>query len=142
MRSISLLLLGAMLASCTTAAADQQQQRSAKSQAHYEQLIAGKVAGAPMNCLPSYLRADDMTVIDDNTIVFGRGALTGPVYVAHMRGPCTGLGGASHNALVTRQVGAGGLCSGDIATVQDLMAHITVGSCTFGEFVPYTRPGA
>ena len=66
----------------------------------------------------------------------------GPVYVAHMRSPCSGLGGAGPNALVTRQVGASGLCSGDIATVQDTMAHITVGSCSFGEFVPYTRPGA
>jgi hypothetical protein len=141
MRSISLLLLGAMLASCTTAVADQQQ-RTPRKQARFDQIIAGKVAGAPLNCLPSYLNANDMTVIDDSTIVFSRGASSGPVYVAHMRGPCTGLGGAGANALVTRQVGASGLCSGDIATVQDLMAHITVGSCTFGEFIPYTRPGA
>ena len=139
MRSIPLLLLGATLVSCTTAppAPD----RSAKSQARYEQLIAGKVAGAPMNCLPSYLSANDMTVIDDSTIIFGRGALSGPVYVAHMRSPCSGLRGPGPNALVTRQVGASGLCSGDIATVQDTMAHITVGSCSFGDFVPYTRPG-
>lgn len=140
MRGIPLLLLGATLASCTTAPADPQ--RSAKNQARYEQLLAGKVAGPPMNCLPNYLNSSDMTVIDDNTIVFSRGGTSGPVYVAHMRGPCTGLGGPGPNALVTRQVGASGLCSGDIATVQDTMAHITVGSCSFGEFVPYTRPGA
>jgi|SRR5690242_4447005 len=141
MRSISLLLLGAVLASCTTAAADQQQ-RTPRKQARFDQIIAGKVAGRPINCLPSYLSANDMTVIDDSTIVFSRGSTSGPVYVAHMRSPCSGLGGAGPNALVTRQVGASGLCSGDIATVQDTMAHITVGSCSFGEFIPYTRPGA
>lgn len=140
MRAIPLLLLGATLVSCTTApAADTQ--RSAKNQARFEQLIAGKVAGPPMNCLPSYLNANDMTVLDDSTIAFSRGPSSGPVYVAHMRGPCTGLSGPGPNALVTRQVGASGLCSGDIATVQDTMARITVGSCSFGEFIPYTRPG-
>ena len=141
MRSIPLLLLGATLVSCTAApAADTQ--RSAKNQARYQELIAGKVAGAPMNCLPYYLKANDMTVIDDNTVAFSRGPGSSPVYIAHMRGPCTGLVGPGPYALVTRQVGASGFCSGDIATVQDTMAHITVGSCSFGEFVPYTRPGA
>lgn len=140
MRGTPLLLLGVALASCTTAPADPQ--RSAKNQVRYEQLIAGKVAGAPMNCLPSYLSANDTIVLDDSTIVFSRGPASGPIYIAHMRGSCSGLGGPGPNALVTRQVGASGLCSGDIATVQDTMAHITVGSCSFGEFVPYMRPGA
>lgn len=139
MRGTSLLLLGAALASCTTAPPEPE--RSAKHQARYEQLIAGKVARPPINCLPHF-DASDMTVIDDNTVVFGRGISSAPVYVAHMRGPCTGLGGPGPNALVTRQVGSSSLCSGDIAQVVDIMAHITVGSCTFGEFVPYVRPGA
>ena len=140
MRCIPLFLLGATLVSCTTAPPDPT--RSAKAESRYQQLISGKVAGAPMNCLPTYLSANDMTVIDDSTIVFGRGSSSGPVYVAHMRSPCTGLRGPGPNALVTRQVGASGLCSGDIATVQDTMAHITVGSCSFGDFIPYARAGA
>lgn len=140
MRSIPLLLLGATLVSCTTAPPDPT--RSAKNEQRYQQMIAGKVAGPPMNCLPNYLGAGDTTFIDENTILFSRGSTAGTVYVAHMRGPCTGVGGAGPHALVTRQVGSSGLCSGDIATVEDTMAHITVGSCTFGEFIPYSRPGA
>ena len=31
------------------------------------------------------------------------------------------------------------MCSGDIATVADLRTGMTVGSCTLGDFVPYTR---
>jgi hypothetical protein len=139
MRGIAFLLLGATLASCTTAPPDPT--RSAKMAARYQELIAGKVAQAPVNCIPHY-NASDMTAIDDNTIVFGHGTLSGPVYVAHMRGPCTGLAGPGPNALVTRQVGSNQLCSGDIAQVVDTMAHITVGSCSFGDFTPFIRPGA
>lgn len=138
MRGISLLLLGAMVASCTTA--PPQPTRSAKNQQRYEQLIAGKVAQPPVNCLPHY-NASDMVVIDDSTIVFGHSVGTGTVYVAHMRGPCSGLAGPGPNALITRQTGTANLCQGDIAQVQDTMAHITVGSCSFGEFVPYVKPG-
>jgi hypothetical protein len=139
MRGIPALLLGAMLVSCTTAPPEPS--RSAKMEQRYQQLIAGKVAQAPLSCIPHY-DASDMTVIDDDTVVFGHGTLTGPVYVAHMRGPCSGLSGPGPNALVTRQVGGSQLCSGEIATVVDTMAHMTVGSCTFGEFTPYVRPGA
>jgi hypothetical protein len=78
-----------------------------------------------------------MVVIDENTIAFRSG---GRIYVAHMQGPCSGLGG-SGRALVTRNTGGLGLCSGDIAQVVDTSARITVGSCAFGEFVPYVRPG-
>jgi hypothetical protein len=82
-----------------------------------------------------------MAVIDDSTVVFGRSLGSGPVYVAHMQGACGGLSGAGPHALVTRQVGTNQFCQGDIAEVVDTMAHITVGSCSFGEFVPYTRAG-
>lgn len=140
MRGITLLLLGATVASCTTQPPEPS--RSARGQQRFEQLIAGKVAGPPLNCLPSFLKADEMSVIDDSTIAYSRGGRTAPVYVAHMRSPCTGLSGAGSYALVTRQPDAGGLCSGDIAQVTDTMAHVTVGSCSFGEFVPYTRLGA
>jgi len=131
---ILLLSLAAATASCTTAPAPPSQ--TAQSRAHLEQLIAGKVAGQPLNCLPHY-NADDMIVIDENTIAFrvsGR-----RVYVAHMNGPCANLG-SSYTALVTNTTGSPGLCSGDIARVVDTANRITVGSCTFNEFTPYETP--
>jgi hypothetical protein len=135
MRGISLLLLGATLASCTTA--PPAPTRSAKAEKQYQQLLSGKVARAPVSCLPSY-HANDMVVIDDSTIAFKEGS--GRVYVAHMEGGCSNLGGPY--ALVTRQVGSSGLCRGDIADVVDTMNHFTVGSCSFGDFTPYVKPGA
>ena len=70
MRSISLLLIGAALAGCSTTAqppADADRRKPGAVAA----LLAGKVAGPPVSCLPSY-RANDMTVIDEDTVTFRR----------------------------------------------------------------------
>lgn len=136
MRGISLLLIGPALASCATA--PPQPTRSARAQQQYDRLLAGKVAGAPISCLAPY-RSGDMVTIDDNTIAFKDGSSR--VYINHMRGGCSNLSGSSY-ALVTRSFGGSGLCRGDIAEVVDTLNHMTVGSCVFGDFVPYTRAGA
>jgi hypothetical protein len=57
-----------------------------------------------------------------------------------MRGPCRGLAD-SQNVLVTHESLGSGPCTGDIATVLDSGARMPVGSCTWGEFIPYVRPG-
>jgi hypothetical protein len=136
MRRISLLLIGGALVACTTTAAEQPI-RSVKAQKQYDQLLAGKVAGAPTSCLPSY-NQNDMVVIDERTVAFRQGASR--VYVNHMQGGCTNLGGPY--ALVTRTFGSAQLCRGDIGQVVDLTNHFTVGSCVFGDFVPYSKPRA
>lgn len=136
MRSIPLLLIGAAVVGCTTTAAEQPI-RSAAKQQQYEQLLAGKVAGPPVSCLPTF-RQDDMVVIDDRTVAFRQGSAH--TYVNHMQGGCSNLGGGY--ALVTRSFGGGQLCRGDIAQVVDLTNRMTVGSCVFGDFIPYSRPRA
>lgn len=134
MRRISLLLIGGALVACTTTAAGPPV-RSVKAQKEYDQLLAGKVAGAPVSCLPSY-NQNDMVVIDERTVAFRQGS--GRVWVNHMQGGCSNLGGSY--ALVTRTFGSAQLCRGDIGQVVDLTNHFTVGSCVFGDFVPYTKP--
>ena len=135
MRMISVVLVGAVLASCSDV--QPPPVRSAQAEARYTALLAGKVAQAPMMCLPSY-QSNDMIRIDDDTIVFRDGSRR--VYVNHMRGPCSGLASES-NVLVTREYTSPGPCSGDIARVVDYMSHMTVGSCAWGEFGPYVAPG-
>jgi hypothetical protein len=136
MRAISVLLAGAVLASCTTGP-PQPPMRTAEKQAEYQQLLLGKVPLAPTSCLPHY-RSGDMRVIDEETIAFRDG--TNRTYIAHMQGGCTGLG-SGHYALVTHQFGTADLCRGDIAQVVDTLNRFTIGSCVFGDFVPYVRPG-
>lgn len=137
MRIISLVIAGAVLASCTTGP-PAPTYRAAEKQREFQMLLAGKTPQAPISCLPHY-RSGDMRVIDDETIAFRDGSKR--TYVAHMAGGCNGLG-SGHYALVTRQVGSADLCRGDIGQVVDTLNGMTVGSCVFGDFVPYVAPGA
>jgi hypothetical protein len=136
MRLISVLIAGSVLASCSTA--PPQPSRTAQGQRELQQLLVGKVAQRPISCLPHY-RSGDMRVIDDDTIAFRDGSSR--TYVAHMQGGCTNLSRGGY-ALVTKQFGSAELCRGDIGRVVDTLNGFTIGSCVFGDFVPYVRPGA
>ncbi len=130
MRAIPLLLITAAVAGC--ASAPPAPTRTAENQAKFQKLTAGKVPGSPITCLPAY-RTNDMVPIDDSTVVFKQGSR---VYVNHLLGECHGLDSGFYT-LVTRSGGAG-LCRGDISTVTDVRSGTSVGSCAFGDFVPYT----
>jgi hypothetical protein len=108
--------------------------RSAAGEQHLQKLLAGKTAGAPTSCLPNY-RSSDMVVIDNNTVVFRDGGRR--VWRSEMRGGCNQLG-SSFYTIVTRSFGGRGPCGGDIAEIADLTSGVTVGSCVWGDFVPYT----
>jgi hypothetical protein len=133
MRSLSLVLIAATLASCTTAP-PQPLQRSERAQAELHTLLAGRVAGTPQSCLP-YARPENMIVVDDNTVFYRTGSR---LYRQDFNGgQCNNLG-SGHYALVTRQY-SGSLCRGDIAQVLDVSNGIQVGSCVMGDFVPYSK---
>ena len=106
-------------------------QRSAEAQANYDRLLAGKSPGPAESCLPLQ-RTNDMTVIDDETILYRVGRTT---YVNQPLGGCNSIGRGGY-ALVTRPSGSQ-LCRGDIATVVDVSTGTTVGGCSMGDFVPY-----
>lgn len=135
MRSLLLIAL-AGLAGCSTAA--DQARYDAKSEAKLQQLLAGKVAGKPQDCLP-LLRSHDMIRIDDDTLLFRDGARR--IYRSELNGSCNGLGSPNY-ALVTGAMGGsnGRLCRGDIARTVDVGSGTLVGSCVIGDFVPYTSP--
>jgi hypothetical protein len=129
MRAIPLLLAAAVLTGCMTQPPPAT--RSAEAEAEFLKLTAGKVAGPPISCLPSYQR-NDMVTIDDGTVAFRNGRT---VYVNKLLGECSGLASGFYT-LVTRTSGTG-LCRGDIARVEDIRTGIMVGSCGIGDFVPY-----
>jgi hypothetical protein len=132
MSRVSLVLAGAALAALTSCTTAPPEPSGARADARLQQLLAGKVAGPPVDCLPSF-NTSNMTVIDESTIAYRRSPTE--VYVTHMNGPCTDLGNPSF-ALLTRQF-ATNTCSGDIAQVIDTSTHMSVGSCVFGKFTPY-----
>ncbi|MFL6753233.1 MAG: hypothetical protein ACJ8D5_09265 [Sphingomicrobium sp.] len=121
--------------SCTPASPAETAAVQARQQAQFATLTAGKVPGAPINCLATY-RANDMVVVNDNTVAFKQGRR---LYVNNMQGSCYGLERGT-TALVTRTPSTQ-LCRGDIATLVDTSTRTSVGSCVFGDFVPYTPTG-
>src|SRR5689334_21648848 len=136
MRVMSLAIASGLLASCTTA--PQQATRAPDKDKELAMLLNGKVPLKPISCLPHY-QSGDMRVIYEDTVAFLDGARR--TFVAHMNGGCSNLG-SSGSALVTHQSGTADLCRGDIARVVDTLNGFTVGSCSFGDFTPYVRPGA
>jgi hypothetical protein len=133
--SLTVLASAGVLASCATT--DRLVQRSAKAAAELASYLDGRVPGQPQQCLPNY-RSQDMVVIDENTLLFRDGS--NRVWRTELRGPCNGLGRPG-TALLTKQFGGSGLCSGEIAQVIDTSQGFAVGSCAIGDFVPYTGPG-
>jgi len=129
MRAIPLLITAAVLAGCATQPPSPTQ--IAEARAEFQKLTAGKVAGQPISCLPSY-RRNEMVPIDDRTIAFKEGRT---VYVNNLIGECSGLK-SGFNTLVTTSSGPG-MCRGDIARVADVRSGMTFGSCAIGDFVPY-----
>lgn len=132
MRILTIAAVAALCA-CQTAATEPEQ-RSARAQKTYDGMLAGKVAGQPVRCLPTF-RSNDLVAIDESTILFRDGRT---VYVNQPLGSCYGLG-RFNNTLVTKTLG-GNLCRGDLARVVDLTTGVNAGSCALGDFVPY-RPG-
>jgi hypothetical protein len=137
MRIAATLVLGlsgvALLASCSTTPA--QMSRTPEAQQELDKALAGRVPGAPLNCIPNY-RSTDMQVIDEWTILFKDGRT---VYVQNPRGGCPGIDSFG-NVLVTRLHGTTQLCSGDINHLFDPVSGIGGGACVFSQFVPYTKP--
>lgn len=135
MRNLCLFFVSAAaLAGCAT---QPPQPRTVHAEQRLQTMLAGKVAGAPRSCLPSH-HSSDMVVVDARTVLFRDGGRR--VWRTEMRGGCALLD-SSHYTLVTRSFGGQGLCGGDIAYLADSSTGMIMGSCSWGDFVPYTRPG-
>lgn len=136
MMTIKTPLFGALcvaaLASSSSAISHSEQSPAAS--AKLAKSLAGRTAGPAVRCVPNF-RNDEMKVIDDGTILFGKGKT---VYLQKPAGGCPSLriGGYS---LVARQFASNRMCQGDINEVVDVRNGVTVGSCVFEPFIPYTK---
>ena len=130
--SLSVLTMAMSLAACATS--PEPAERSPDAQRELARYLDGRVAGQPQSCLSTF-RTQDMVVVDERTILYRDGS--NRVWRNEMNGPCSGLGRPG-TAIVTRQFGGSGPCRGEIAQIVDTSAGFTVGSCSFGDFVPYT----
>lgn len=122
----------AMLAAPSTTIA--KPEHGFKSAQALARALAGRTAGQAVRCVPNF-RSSEMTIIDDGTILFGEGKT---IYLQKPAGGCPGLG-IGGNTLVARQFATNRMCQGDVNEVVDARNGITVGSCVFEPFIPYTK---
>lgn len=124
-----LILSAAVLAAAPAASADR-----SKDAAAVDRATAGRTAGKPIDCITRARTGDDFQVAG-RTLIFRSNSRT--TYLNEVSPGCdTKL---SQQALVFRSISSR-LCRGEIAQVVDLMGGAGGGSCTLGQFVPYTRP--
>lgn len=131
LRTSSLIALGAaaLLASGSTA----KQGPSPQAQEKLAKALAGRTAGAPVNCISERSK---MQVVDDWTILFRD---RGIVYVQQPIGGCHGL--SNSMSLIRDSFGTTRICRGDINRIVDVRTGFGTGACTYNDFVPYRKVG-
>lgn len=134
MRTAALSLFAlTLLAGC--AASYPPEQRSMKAEDQLRANLAGRIAGPPQNCISTF-RSNDMTVIDNQTLLFRDGAT---VWLNNTAGGCAPLADGGYT-LVTENFGSA-LCRGTIARVVSQDSNrVVMGNCVMGDFIPYRRP--
>jgi hypothetical protein len=128
-------LLFVTLTGC--AATPEQQSRMAAERARDDAKIAvalkGLVPGQPRTCI-SPIDATS-TEVHGDTILYKTGRRL--IYRNDTNGGCFGLG--RDDIIVTISNG-GQLCRGDSVRTIDRTTRMPSGACSFGDFVPYSRP--
>lgn len=109
------------------------EQRDAKELA---KALEGKVAGKPVSCVPIQSSAN-LTPVGDNILVYRVSKKL--TYRNDLRGSCFGL---RRGDTLVMQVWGSQYCRGDMAHTVDLVSGIRGGTCSLGEFVPYTTAPA
>lgn len=108
-----------------------------KQAATLQKELGGKVAGAPLRCLPGFRTSTSQTIRVSDTILLYR-AGSNLVYRNDLKGACPGLARDS-DIMVTRQYGSS-TCSGDFFHLVDRSGGMRGPTCVLGEFVPYRKP--
>jgi hypothetical protein len=102
-------------------------------------MLTGKVAGAPVNCIPAYRAGGAPSVVTPGAVAFA--VNPGLIYVSNVQGSGCEDAADPDNILVTKSYGSLGLCSGDTLEIRDLQTKTIRGACTLSEFVPYRAAG-
>lgn len=135
-----LLLLCLIAAGCTPTVAettrdrDRAATRSATRSATLDKALAGLTPGRRLSCLNAIDRRLARTTSYGSTVLFR--VSRDRVFRNDMNGNCTY---SSIDPIFVTQTPSGSLCRGDITQLIDRGSRFPVGSCSYGDFVPYTR---
>lgn len=105
-----------------------------QQQAKLDKRLEGRTAGEPQSCI-SMNDQRNMTVISDDILIFGSRRNAKTIYVNKPYGGCRN----AENSILSYSRPTSSLCKGEIIKLIDSASRIEMGSCTFGDFVPYTK---
>ncbi|CAN5549501.1 hypothetical protein BH09PSE4_BH09PSE4_22750 [soil metagenome] len=125
----------ALLTACAATPAQQSQmaERHARDEAKIALALKGLVPGKPATCIDPR----DATNVErhGDTLLYKTGRRL--IYRTDTGGGCFGL---DRGDIIVTKSNTGQLCRGDFVHTVDPSSHMQSGACTFGDFVPYTRP--
>lgn len=96
------------------------------------ELLEGRVAGEPTSCINDSRTHNNLRIIDETALVYGRGKT---IYVNRTRNPDRI---DDDDVLVTRRFGSQ-ICKLDIVRTVDRFSGFPSGNVFLTDFVPYTR---
>lgn len=131
MRIIVQSLAGAALLAAGAAQAERP-----SPQAELAKALAGRVAGAPVDCI-DVGRSQSSRVIPGEAIIYRNGNI---LWLNRPRSGADALTG--NEVLVTRTLSARRLCSSDTVVLHDRYSQAQTGLVFLGEFVPYRKAGS
>ncbi|MGB5485649.1 hypothetical protein [Parasphingorhabdus sp.] len=105
-----------------------------KQQAKLDMRLEGRTEGKTRSCIASNDQRE-MTVISDDILIFGSSRNARTIYVNKPYGGCRN---ADRNILSYRRP-TSSLCKGAVVSLVDSGTGMTMDSCSFGEFVAYTK---
>lgn len=123
-----------LLAGCamTPAEVAQRDARDAKNVTRLADRLRGYQPGEPTSCVRLLGRSSNVSIYGD-TLVYRDGAR---LWRTDTGGGCFGL--RNDDIIVTRSFNSQ-MCRGDIVSTVDRASGFPSGSCTYGDFIPYTK---
>ena len=129
--AVPALLVAALCATTTSAT----EQRADREQAKLQRALKGLTPGAPSRCI-SRDRVNELRGFEGEILYVGG---RNRVWRNQTLGTCSGL--ARGDLIVTHSISRD-YCAGDIVQTRERTGGMITGSCSLGDFVPYTKEGA
>lgn len=108
-------------------------ERSARAQARLDKALAGRVAGATVDCV-DVARLSGPSVIDSRTILYRD--MSRRIWRNDLPEQC---GILRPERIVVLQLQGSQLCRGDAIDILDRGLNVPMGSCRLGGFTPYEK---
>jgi hypothetical protein len=121
-----LIATAALVASCSPAVAPSGSGLAGET--------AGRIAGPPQSCIPSY-EQEGLRILDNGTVAYGHGRT---IYINAMGTACPGMEPLS--TLIVEPGLAGQFCRGDHVRGREIGANIPGPTCILGDWIPYRMP--